>query len=424
MSSLPQYAQLVLDANPNVHPEWYTAVRQLLDHNKNSAIMDPFIAIAHQNIRSSDPRWRMLYIDASILKVLARASMGGLHEDVARECVATLDRAIVIAGAAVDDARRDYVAHDVIRQLQSAIPWQPPSSAVFIANPAAPPHLLATSRKSIRTLAALPSLLAAQQHWRRAPFVIREYADDWPAMHQPHQWASLMYLFSVSGPARIIPVEVGDDYRSDDWSQKLIGWEEFLSSLDPSTHSAHLAHQTFYLAQHSLLNQFPQLREDIILPDIVYACLDSPDFPAYEPPPNVIVNAWLGPKGTISPAHTDPFFNCFVQVVGRKMVWLAPPSVASAMYPYQPSLCVADTSHNPASNATSPHMSNTSQVDVFPATLDARNASQLAFPLFWDAVPDEAFCVTLNPGDLLFFPPGWWHGMQSEDVSFSVSMWF
>ena len=107
--------------------------------------------------------------------------------------------------------------------------------------------------------------------------------------------------------------------------------------------------------------------------------------------------------------------HAIVQVVGRKTVWLAPPDVDAAMYPYQ---SAPDRSHNPAANAISPLLSNTSQVDVFLET------ESQTFPLFWDTVPDEASCVTLNPGDLLFFPPGWWHAMRSEDVSFSVSMWF
>lgn len=317
LPAMEEYARLVLAAPEDGHPQFHVAVRQLLAHHPTSPdLMDSFINIAHQRMPSSDARaayhWRMLYIDASILKALARASMPGLQGDIARECIATLDHAIIVAGAAADDARRDYVVHDVIKQLQAAIPCCPPSRAIFIAKrKSAPvPHPLSTSTNSIPTLTALPSIVTAPKHWSRAPFVIRGYADDWPAMHQPHQWASLSYLFSVAGPGRIVPVEVGDDYRSDDWSQKLISWEEFLSSLEPSASAAsvHRQHHTIYLAQHSLLAQFPQLRQDIITPDIVYACLASPDFPAYAPPSDVIVNAWLGPKGTISPAHTVSSF--------------------------------------------------------------------------------------------------------------------
>ena len=88
------------------------------------------------------------------------------------------------------------------------------------------------------------------------------------------------------------------------------------------------------------------------------------------------------------------------------------------MYPYQ-SPAGADKTH-PAANKASPLMSNTSQVDVFHDTASCRSL----FPLFWDAVPSQASWVTLCPGDMLFFPPGWWHAMRSEDASFSVSMWF
>lgn len=62
-------------------------------------------------------------------------------------------------------------------------------------------------------------------------------------------------------------------------------------------------------------------------------------------------------------------------------------------------------------------MSNTSRVDVF-APDDAK------YPLFAERVIPSAMCATLEPGDLLYFPPGWWHAMRSEETSFSVSMWF
>ncbi|KAF9234029.1 hypothetical protein BU15DRAFT_90132 [Melanogaster broomeanus] len=340
--------------------------------------MDHFISIAYERMPSSERSaslyWRMLYTDACILKVLARATIPDLPEEVARECISTLDHAIIVAGASTDEGRRDYIVHKIIKQLQVA---------------REPVCQLPTSKNSVRSLASLPSI---------RPFVLRGYASDWPAMHEPHQWASVAYLFSVAGPARMVPVEVGDDYRSDDWTQKLLHWDDFLSSLNSEGVSGQHQRHTLYLAQHNLLTQFPQLWEDITVPDIVYAYLTSSDFPNYEPPTNVIINAWLGPERTISPAHTDPFFNCYVQVVGRKTVWLAPPNVAASMYPHDSSPDDTDRSHNPAANNTNPLLSNTSRVD--------------------------ALCVILNPGDLLFFPPGWWHAMRSEDVSFSVSMWF
>ena len=133
----------------------------------------------------------------------------------------------------------------------------------------------------------------------------------------------------------------------------------------------------------------------------------------------------------------DPFYNFYgkhtfamyeggslrlslAQVVGRKTIWLAPPSLNASMYPFT---STQDTSqpHNPAANNTNPSMSNTSQVDVF-QSCDQDDAS--AFPLFRQEAVAHAMSAVLEPGDLLFIPAGWWHAMRSEETSFSVSMWF
>lgn len=89
-----------------------------------------------------------------------------------------------------------------------------------------------------------------------------------------------------------------------------------------------------------------------------------------------------------------------VQVVGRKTVWLAPPTeaVTAAL-----------------SSKESSTLQNTSRRDVFGEALDG--------DLLTTVVP-HAMSATLNPGDLLFFPAGWWHAMRSESTSFSVSFWF
>lgn len=37
--------------------------------------------------------------------------------------------------------------------------------------------------------------------------------------------------------------------------------------------------------------------------------------------------------------------------------------------------------------------------------------------------PFQPDCV-LEPGQMLFIPPGWWHYVRSTTVSFSVSFWW
>ncbi|CCM05039.1 uncharacterized protein FIBRA_07241 [Fibroporia radiculosa] len=381
--------------------------------------------------RQSSTSWRRLYTDACILRSLADIRSLLLTEDVqlARSCIARLDHAIVIAGAP-GECRLDLI-HILITQVQCrCLGFQVVTSSSHMVQPvfnSTMPEeqllpIVESASESVPRLQAPPSLTAFISQYSRHPFIIPAFISDWPAMTQ-HPWESPAYLRSVSGPGRVVPIEVGSDYRNDDWTQQMMSWDNFLDALQPNR--SQKGQPILYLAQHNLLTQFPQLRDDIVVPDYVYASLSAPDdYPQYCPPGNddeLIINAWLGPAGAVSPAHTDPFYNFYAQVVGRKTVWLAPPDASPSMYPYPPPSSTAhDSPHNPAANNTSPSMSNTSQVDVF----QSRAGAEETRPMFWsDAVP-RALAVTLEPGDLLFFPPGWWHAMRSEETSFSVSMWF
>ncbi|KAI0078955.1 Clavaminate synthase-like protein [Panus rudis PR-1116 ss-1] len=365
--------------------------------------------------------WRRLFTDASILRSLsdcltpageAAPSTGILMKSIAR-----LDHAIIIAGAC-GEGRLELI-HHLIRCVQAYLPSTsiPLGTSALIAGHDT--QQIPNSLQDIPCLDTPPSFSAFISLYSQGPFILRGFACDWPAL-QNHPWNSPKYLQSVAGPGRIVPVEVGRDYREADWSQTLMKWDDFLSNV-----FAYQSGETvLYLAQHNLFAQFPALQDDIIIPDYVYASLPPPkDYPHYRPPGNdeqLVLNVWLGPRGTISPAHTDPFFNFYVQVVGEKTVWLAPPHATPYMYSY-PSTDVDPSphAHNPASNKASPSMSNTSQVDVF-----APPSEHGDFPLFQRHVPSLAMSATLQPGDMLFFPPGWWHAMRSESTSFSVSMWF
>lgn len=94
---------------------------------------------------------------------------------------------------------------------------------------------------------------------------------------------------------------------------------------------------------------------------------------------------WFGPKGTLTPFHHDLTNNLLVQIFGRKRVKLVPSwevrRMKNAIH------CFSDRS-----------------------------------PAEWEQggdLPPLLEC-TIGPGDALFLPIGWWHHVESLDVSASL----
>lgn len=261
---------------------------------------------AYNNLTST-PRgpaltgWTRLYTDAAILKSLA-----DLNATSAKQSIETLDRALIICGLA--GARLDMI-HFLIDAIQRH--YLQSSSLTFntgvVSEPPRKEIQLSSSHQKIPSFSESPSLITFQSNLANGPFIIHGFAGDWPAMHE-HPWRSAAYLRSVSGPGRIVPVEVGKDYRADEWTQVLMPWDDFLSTLELQDQiMPHVSTHCYYLAQHNLLMQFPALRDDIIIPDYVYASMTPHEFPLYQPPGNdeqLVLNTWVGPTGTMSPAHT------------------------------------------------------------------------------------------------------------------------
>ncbi|KAK7874250.1 hypothetical protein R5R35_006286 [Gryllus longicercus] len=255
--------------------------------------------------------------------------------------------------------------------------------------PAVPP-LCSGPTTPVPTL-SLPSLQQfSNDHFKpHLPVLLAGAANHWPARHR---WCSLEYLCRVAG-ARTVPVELGAHYVDPTWSQRLMTLESFVekhvkceSQISASDNS-----QLGYLAQHPLFDQVPELRADICIPE--YCCLSDKQDESLDPD----INAWFGPAGTISPLHFDPKHNLLTQVVGAKRVLLYAPEVSAALYPHE-----------------EPLLSNTAQVDP-------ENPDYTSFPDFQKA---QAWECTLQPGDMLYIPPRWWHHVRSLSVSFSVSFWW
>ncbi|KZO92448.1 Clavaminate synthase-like protein [Calocera viscosa TUFC12733] len=396
--------------------------------------MAKLVALAYERmteVHHSQVRycWRRLYTDASLALICSAVYNTALEREaegeeepvsapdtVWRNWVRGLDMIIIIAGA--PGKGRLEMVHELIYGIQSGYDVglsAPPVAINPVRGDILPPpkHSL-----SVRRLSKAPTM-AAFERLSSEPFILPGWARDWPAMKEKHDWSSPSYLLSVAGPGRVVPVEVGSDYRRDDWSQELMEWEEFLQRIgmikgEKEVHD----HRPVYLAQYNLFKQFHKLRNDFEVPDYVYSGVGEGN-PDYIPPANeegLMLNAWLGPKGMVSPAHSDPYYNIYTQVVGRKTVWLAPSSLRrGAMYQYMCPLVPQTIAGKPPASTT---LEKTSSIDVF------SSLPLVDKPWFIDEVLPRAMCCVLEPGDMLYIPILWWHAMRSEDISFSVSMWF
>ncbi|MFC0686987.1 cupin-like domain-containing protein [Novosphingobium clariflavum] len=100
---------------------------------------------------------------------------------------------------------------------------------------------------------------------------------------------------------------------------------------------------------------------------------------------------WVGPAGTFTPLHFDLTNNLLIQITGRKHVRMVPPSQTRLLYNHR---------------------------HVFSAVRDLDDPARLAaYPL---AQQVASYDVTLEPGDMLYIPIGWWHQVRS--LEFSVMM--
>jgi hypothetical protein len=102
---------------------------------------------------------------------------------------------------------------------------------------------------------------------------------------------------------------------------------------------------------------------------------------------------WIGPAGTFTSLHHDLTNNFVAQVTGRKRIKLLPPSETGKLYN---------------------HLHVFSEVpDLEDPDLDLDRYSDLTRVRIYD--------LTLNPGEILFIPVGWWHQVRALDFSVSIT---
>jgi hypothetical protein len=139
-------------------------------------------------------------------------------------------------------------------------------------------------------------------------------------------------------------------------------------------------------AGHSVADVYPELANDFAIP----AAIEKEKLRQ--------VNLWIGTAGNVTPLHYDAANNFLAQIKGRKRIHLFHPSQSDLLYP----------------NATRQNDNNTSQVLLLKPDFDKH-------PRFKEAVARE--CI-LQPGEMLYIPPHWWHHVESLDVAISLNFWW
>jgi hypothetical protein len=105
---------------------------------------------------------------------------------------------------------------------------------------------------------------------------------------------------------------------------------------------------------------------------------------------------WLGPAGTVTPLHCDYDDNLFAQVWGQKRFLLYPPHHAEFLYLREA---------NPV---------------LFGSPFDPEAPDYQAFPL---ASKARLVDCTVEAGEMLYLPAGWFHHVRALGLSLSANRW-
>lgn len=346
---------------------------------------------------------RQLYTLAVLQKVVLlsiRAELNGMPlSDFLESSVWELDNGILI-GYPLDEPEFRYCLNGCLNVIEKLSASSDDVQHCSYRIDAADDATVRANRKCDIAVCQRPSIeLFRRAYFDRAPVILQNCMDQWPALDK---WNQSDYLLAVCRN-RIVPIEIGQNYSNENWSQQLMKFEDFFrrqmideGAADVSSSTPTIASKTVeYLAQHNLFEQIPLLKDDIITPE--YCCITADAAESDELCADVDIKAWLGPKGTISPMHYDNKQNLLCQVFGTKRIILARPEDTHNLYPHDGEM-----------------LHNTSQIDA--ESLDFEHFPRTANVKFYE--------LTLCKGEMLYIPSKWWHYVRSLSKSFSVSFWW
>uniref|UniRef100_A0A7S2RL38 JmjC domain-containing protein n=1 Tax=Mucochytrium quahogii TaxID=96639 RepID=A0A7S2RL38_9STRA len=211
---------------------------------------------------------------------------------------------------------------------------------------------------------------------RQIPVVLRNVGKDWPATKK---W-NFDYIAQIGGDISVM-ASVSNEEQNGQTVKTKASLAKLLNVYKNGI-GDNQNNSIPYVKQFDLFGMFPQLRDDINL-DIwnwrTHCC----------------VNAWLGPAGAVTGVHSDDENNIAVSILGRKEFTIFAPEDRPYLY--------VNDKYDPGTECCS---------------VDHVNPALELHPLYSSADPAV---VVLNPGDGLFIPLNWWHGVRNLDASISIN---
>jgi hypothetical protein len=170
-----------------------------------------------------------------------------------------------------------------------------------------------------------------------------------------------------------------------------------------------------YLAQSSL-TLFPS--------SVINQALPSPIYVSQTGKGDIYSSSlWLGYAPTVTPLHRDPNPNLFVQLCGRKVVRVMEPGVGSELF--------SEARRKMGVNGGGMGLGEDMMVGEGKRALDDivwGNGLEVLEEgtLAGTRGPVIGYEATLEPGDGMFIPKGWWHSIKGvgDGIIGSVNWWF
>ena len=229
------------------------------------------------------------------------------------------------------------------------------------------------------------------------PAVLRGLGAGWPVVRaaRDSDEALIAYLkrFRLPTPVRVIaapPEAEGRFFYSDDMSG--MNFQQGASPLDPFFDRL--------LRDRENPRPFAVAVQSIPVPEILPGFEAENDTGLLDP--SVVPRVWMGNALRVAP-HYDLMENIGVVAAGRRRFTLFPPEQLANLYP-------GPFEYTPAGTPVSMVELARPDLDRYPRFRDALAAAQAA---------------DLGPGDAIYIPFHWWHGVDSlEPVNLFVNYWW